>query len=125
MSTAQPASVSTEGSSDDNSTQAAAGVDVVSRGGGEGQVEVEDVLEEEEEEEEHTFNEELNLNRIGENRAHMDDGYSVVDDDIEGGDMPGPGSAGRWNESTVFGGFDVNGDCPFATVSTPAAALQQ
>ena len=78
-----------------------AGVDV-SNGGGEvrGQSEV-DV----EEEEEHTFDEELNLNRIGESRSHMDDGYSIHDDEIEGGDMPGQGSAGRWNQHTDFGGF--------------------
>ena len=109
MSTAQPASVSTEASSDDNSTQAAAGLDVPN-GGDEvrartSEVEVEDVGEEEE----HTFDEELNLNRIGESRSHMDDGYSIHDDEIEGGDMPGQGSTGRWNQRTDFGGYSVNG----------------
>ena len=106
MSTAQPASVSTDGSPVDNSTEAAAGVDVLNGGhGGQSDVEVEDVVEEEE----HTFNEELNLNRIGASRSHMDDGYSLNDDGVEGGDMPGPGSAGRWNQHTDFGGVSVNG----------------
>ena len=27
----------------------------------------------------------------------MDDGYSINDEEIEGGDMPGQGSAGGWN----------------------------
>ena len=93
MSTAQPALVSTEGSSDDTSTQAVAGVDV-SNGGGEvrGQSEVDA-----EEEEEHTFDEELNL-KMRESRAYMDDGYNINDEEIEGGDMPGQGSAGGWNQ---------------------------
>ena len=72
---------------------------------GQSEVEVEDVGEEEE----HTFDEELNLNRIGESRSHMDDGYSIHDDEIEGGDMPGQGSTGRWNQRTDFGGYSVNG----------------
>ena len=31
------------------------------------------------------FDEDLNLNRIGESRSHMDDGYSLNDDGNEGG----------------------------------------
>ena len=64
---------------------------------------MEDVVEEEE------HIRDINLNRIGESRSHMDDGYSLNDDGDEGGDMPGPGSAGRWNQHTDFGGVSVNG----------------
>ena len=40
------------------------------------------------------FDEELNIGRIGENRAHLDDGFYIPDCD----DLPDRGAGGKWTE---------------------------
>lgn len=101
MSVAQPPSVSTEGSPVGMPEQIAAGVGVVG-GGAQGQQVVSDVGEEEVED--HTFNEVPDYSRIGESRSHLDDNWSLDDED----DMPGGGSSGAWTEVSGVLGCGIN-----------------
>ena len=100
----QPASVSTEASSDSNSNDSAVGIGIT--GGGGGTHDLPNLDEELEQElEEHTFDEDPDYNRIRED-SHLDGGEYTLD---EGGDDdPDEGLAGRWTTNGNFGGVYIN-----------------